>query len=75
MNPIAAIIRHFRRRKLIELESKVAGLSAKLNRTEMLAARCSSPKFDIQAIEITADLWETKRRLQLLSEQHTTIEK
>jgi hypothetical protein len=75
MNPIAAIIRHFRRRKLIELESKVAGLAAKLKRTEILAARCQTPMFDIQAIDLSAELWENKRRLQLLSEQHTTIEK
>lgn len=72
MNPISAIIRHFRRKKMIELESKVAGLTAKLKRTEQLAKVVPTDKHDMRAIEITQELWEKKRLLQLLAEEDST---
>lgn len=71
MNPIFAIIRHFKRRKLIKLESKVAGLTAKLKRTEELARVTQTVRYDVEAIKVTQELWETKRMLQLLSEETT----
>jgi hypothetical protein len=72
MNPFSAIARHCRRRKLIALEVKVAGLTAALRRTEQLAKICNGPKPHLDAIHITQKLWENKRHLQILSEQQTT---
>lgn len=57
---------------MIELEAKVAGLTAKLKRTENLAKVMQTDKHDMRAIEITQELWEKKRMLQLLAEQDTT---
>lgn len=70
MNPFAAIIRHFRRKKIIQLDVKVAGLTAKLKRTEELAKRVAVTRFDEDAIKVAQELWEAKRHLHLLSEEN-----
>ena len=60
--------------KLIEIECKVAGLSAKLKRTEDLAKVTQTTIWDNKAIEITQQLWENKRMLQLLVEENDQAE-
>jgi len=68
MNPFSAIIRHFRRRKLIELECRVAGLTAKLKLPDNKPLLSPKPRHSyMKAIEITGELWEAKRMLQILS--------
>ena len=70
MSIFSFFTRKSRKKKLIELECKVAGLKAKLQRTEQLASQMKEVSFDIKAIEITEELWKTKRELQIKSEEN-----